>query len=267
MRKNIEQNCFGYLTIIAFVGCGVPTSDSEPIASHLTAIKSVCGTEQINQTFDIVPAFANNCGNTSVYSLEGVQTSTTPAPGWVLTGGGYGYQCVELAQRYFYFAWSIRPSSGSAIWPGVGVATDMCSNYPAGVTKTSRPAQGDLMVWDAGSCGAPSGGAGHVAVVDSAAPGTVTVVEQNWSFSGRRSGISTSCALCFLHANISPFPPVGSSGPCTGKSSGWYCGDDGLGLDSKTNYLCNGSDMPVSTVYCAHGCFHAPPTHDDYCLP
>src|SRR5262249_26692520 len=137
--------------------------------------------------------------------------STTGGNGWVQTEGGYGYQCVEWAVRYFYFKWNVPHG-----W-FVGYAKDMCTTYPSGVTKTSSPVHGDLAVFTPGACGADAT-AGHVAAIDSVGASTISVVQEN------PAGTYTwkkSCVMCFLHAAANG----SASDPCsTAPSNGAYCG-------------------------------------------
>src|SRR5262249_28731185 len=148
---------------------------------------SICGDPPGASTFDGYPAY-KWCGDFDVYSDDGKNTSKTAQAGWLKTEGGYGYQCVEFARRYFYFRWKV----GSG-WFIAG-AKDMCSTYPSGVTKTSSPQIGDLMVMGAGSCGA-DGTFGHVGVINADKGSYWQLAQEN------PAGLfnwGKSCALCYL---------------------------------------------------------------------
>jgi hypothetical protein len=78
----------------------------------------------------------------------------------------------------------------------------MCDAYSqAQVTSTDHPVPGDLIVYDANSCGALT--AGHVAVVDLVpGDGTARLVEQNYLGDANQRTVSLGCSpLCYLHAN------------------------------------------------------------------
>ena len=94
---------------------------------------------------------APSCGS-AMASYNGISALSNGAD--QCTGnscGGYGtygsqYQCVELAQRYFGEKYGTTP-----IW--YGNAIDLCHTYPSGVSKTSSPIPGDLVVFDTGTYG------------------------------------------------------------------------------------------------------------------
>lgn len=163
--------------------------------------------------------------------------------------GGYGtygsqYQCVELAQRYFGELYGTTP-----IW--YGNAIDLCHTYPSGVSKTQSPIAGDLVVFNTGSYG-------HVAVITAVHSGSVDVIEQNSSPSGRNTYSTTSGTVaCYLHAGK-------SSGGC--RNAGWYCGNDGLGKDPNVNYYCSssGGDITKSDA-CGSTCVTMPSGSNDEC--
>ena len=157
---------------------------------------------------------------------------------------GYYYQCVELAQRYFNVEHGIQ-----SMWK-ISYASQMCSNYPSGVSTTGSPNHGDLIVFS----WAPYG---HVAVIDSVVGDTVNVVEQNSSPTGTNS-YAVSDAACFLTAGTPP------SGSCPAMD-GYYCGNDGLSLDPDTLYQCQGGGVVGSQV-CNGACEAFPSgTNDQVC--
>ncbi len=149
----------------------------------------ICG-EAASATLDGIPAYAY-CGNTNVWTDNGVDTkAASGGSGWVQTEGGYGYQCVEFAVRYFYFKWNV-----SRGW-FVGYAKDMCGTHPADVSVTTSPVHGDLAVIKPGCAGADAT-AGHVGAISSVAASTVSLVEQN---PAGTLNWPKSCVSCYLHA-------------------------------------------------------------------
>jgi surface antigen len=193
---------------------------------------------------------APSCG-TAMSSFNGVSAKSNGADqctgsccgGSVTTG--CAYQCVELAQRYFNAKFGIIPN-----WHDN--ANMMCSNYPSGVKKTSSPQPGDLWVTNAGSYG-------HVAVITAVHSSTVDVIEQNSSPYGKNT-YNKADASCFLTAQGS------SGGACT--HIGYYCGNDGLGLDANNLYYCSGSGASPSLssgTDCSFTCATMPSGQDDKC--
>jgi surface antigen len=173
---------------------------------------------------------------------NGVDQCTGSCCGGSGSTGCY-YQCVELAQRYFHEKYGITPN-----W--YDNANMMCSNYPSGVSKTSNPKPGDLWVTNSGTYG-------HVAVITAVHSSTVDVIEQNSSPTGVNS-YSISSASCFLTAQGS------SSGSCS--HLGYYCGNDGLGLDANNLYYCSGTGAtPTLKTDCSFTCTTMPSGYDDVC--
>jgi hypothetical protein len=174
------------------------------------------------------------------------------------TGYGYGYQCVELAQRYVATRFGGFPTH----WP-VAFAAQMCgatAGLPVSVhTRGSgyQPVHGDLMVF--------GGGAGHVAVVESVDGGAVGVVEQNASSTGR-STRSIGQESCFIHANANTSPNGGSSDPCAATSfDSWYCGGHKVPGDSRIAVSCVGRRV-VDGVFCPQGCTPISGNAPDSCV-
>ena len=108
-----------------------------------------CGTTM--SSFNGVAAYSNGADQCSGYSCNGYGTY------------GYRYQCVELAQRYFAIKYGITP-----IW--YDNAIDMCNSYPSGVSITSNPKPGDLIVLS-------NPPYGHVAVITAVGSSIVNVIE------------------------------------------------------------------------------------------
>lgn len=149
---------------------------------------------------DGIPAYAmcDAALSSNVWSSTGADTAgVSEGPGWVETGvgritGDNGYQCTELAMRYFYFRFGICP------WNWVD-AKDMCSTtLPSTVVISTTPVHGDLMVITPGCDGAGLA-TGHVAVVDTVNGSTVSVVQENAGTNGTGT-FHMTCATCFLHA-------------------------------------------------------------------
>jgi surface antigen len=159
---------------------------------------------------------------------------------------GYHYQCVELAQRYFGELYGTAP-----IW--YGNAIDLCHTYPAGVSLTSSPIKGDLVVFKTSS------GYGHVAVVTGFDGSTINVMEQNSSPSGTNS-YGTSNVVCYLHADKN------SGGGSYCNAAGWYCGNDNLEKDPNHIYYCDsaGGAVEVDTP-CGMTCVTMPHGFNDEC--
>ncbi|MEO7091885.1 MAG: CHAP domain-containing protein [Polyangiales bacterium] len=207
----------------------------------LPACSSAAGAQ--DDTFNARGAQSASCG-TPLASIDGIwsysngwaQATGESCNGWMSTG--YGYQCVELAQRYMHQRFDV-----ATIWP-VAAAKQMCGSHPAGVTTHwvgdgYGPVHGDLVVWTHGTWG-------HVAVVDEVWDGGASFVEQNNSSSGRGtlsgspwSGWTRGYGTvgCFVHADgnyAAPPPPaapppaegascdsLGYTGTCVGSLSVW----------------------------------------------
>ena len=184
--------------VVALAGC---SSSAEQVDESDDAVDYICN-EKVSASIDGIPAYAY-CGNFDVWSNNGVDTKkASGGTGWVQSEHGYGYQCVEFAVRYMHFKWKV-----SASW-GVMYAKQMCTTHPSGVSVTTTPVHGDLVVFGAGSCGADPT-AGHVAVVDTVGSTTFTAVQENTA--GKYTW-KNSCASCFLHAaSNTPVVDGGSS--------------------------------------------------------
>jgi surface antigen len=160
---------------------------------------------------------------------------------------GCAYQCVELAQRYFNEKFGIQK-----IWP-VSYASEMCSEYPSGVSKTSNPQPGDLWVRQSGTYG-------HVAVITAVGSSTVDVLEQNSSPDGVNT-YAQSDAGCFLTAQDSR-----PKGECS--NLGYYCGTDTLNKENHPNnlYYCSGAGVQAElSEKCDFTCLTEPSGKDDKC--
>jgi len=99
--------------------------------------------------------------------------------------------------------------------------------------------------------------AGHVAVIDTVSDTAADVVEQNASPNGRNS-YTLSSAECFLTAR--KLPPSGPS--CNGLPNGWFCGNDGIGGSTNTNYFCDDGKI-TSTTACSFACVVVPGSNDE----
>lgn len=93
---------------------------------------------------------------------------------------------------------------------------------------------------------------GHVAVITSLSSGKVNVLEQNSSPTGTNSYSTSSGIACYLHATK-------NSGGGSCPHTGYYCGNDGLGLDANNLYYCSGSGAsPVLSKDCSFTCVTMP---------
>jgi hypothetical protein len=150
-----------------------------------TALETWNGVTAYVQGGYCAPVYARS-GSDAGYSPPGVETDSC------------GFQCVELAVRYFRFNEGI-----SAGW-NVGTAIEMCDSYPAGVTPVAAPSPGDLMVYNPNDSFYGTGYAGHVAVIRSVnADGTLNVFNQNWADESTAfvdNIIPWGHAACFLHS-------------------------------------------------------------------
>lgn len=213
----------GVLLMGALVGaCSGPSSEPEAFGEITQALNVCSETVPTERFVDGLPAYKQcDSTNAAIWSNNGVDTSaTSQGADWVLTQYSGGYQCTEWAWRYMHFKWKVDYRSGNA-----GSWCD--GKLPAGLTKSTVPVHGDLIVFAPGSCGADST-TGHIAVVDvvNTAASSVTLVEQNNA--GRRNS-KISCALCFLHAVANDGANNGGAGggAGTGGSTGAGAGSTG----------------------------------------
>jgi hypothetical protein len=209
------------LLAIVAAGCGGPL----PVATLEEGV-TIGGSVVCARTFDGFPAYGwGNCkdpGSGNVFTDNGIDTLSYNPGGWFQSEGGSGYQCVELATRYFFGAHGITG------WHGFGQAKQMCSSsvWAPGVSATSSPVAGDLMIFPANTCGTQ--GAGHVAVVDGVSGNTIATTQKNWAMN---VSYARSCASCFLTAReqcggrLCPYGEwCGSGGRCcSGCGAGCPC--------------------------------------------
>lgn len=177
---------------------------------------------------------------------------------------GYGYQCVELVQRYFATRFGF-PS----IWGGVNDAIDMCAAARAFPGRAEvhaegsyQPVHGDLMVIGPTA----SNSYGHVAIVDSVSGSNVNVVEQNSDPSGREPRPRSSAA-CFIHATANggasnPSAPAVGGDRCAGRHDAWYCGGGMVSGDPTVVYSCQGG-RTVDSHQCATRCVDRGSANDE----
>ena len=141
----------------------------------------------------------HHCYGNPIFSTNGKDTYTSnPYGNRSMTNSGYGFQCFELAQRYFFFKYNK--------WIAMPAAADLCDRpLPRGI-KRFRPGQGtpvpgDLFVFGRGQCGM-SAQWGHVAVITKVYNAeSVQIAQQNMR--NERSTIANvkmSCACSILHA-------------------------------------------------------------------
>lgn len=237
----------------AFIALGVVACSSGDVGQSHERVDYICN-ETATATLDGIPAYAF-CGNTDVWSNNGVDTKTTSGgAGWIRTETNYGYQCTELALRYERFKFGV-----TTVWPGISYAYQMCATHPAAMSTTNAPIQGDLMIFAPNSCGADSV-AGHVAVVDTVNASTIDVLQQN---PAAKTTYNTACASCFLHAANNH----GTNDPCEESTlDGVYCGQSVKFPAGTANVLydCQ-SGATTSQTTCANGCVPEPSKTDDFC--
>jgi hypothetical protein len=246
---------------VLVAGCSSAASEN---ATDSTSAALSAGTAL--ETFDGVTAHVYGGACSDVYATSGTNVHYGP-PG-VLTDT-CGYQCVELAVRFFDFNEGI-PASG---WH-VPAAIDMCASHPSGVVETSNPVVGDLMVYNANDPFYGTGSAGHVAVIRGLnSNGTLNVFNQRWGNESTAfvNGIQRSHAACFLHSVHNGGGGGGGSDPCSGVPSsadGVYCGSSTQsgfkGGSSSTLYTCHGGQV-TGTQSCKFGCYVAPAGQADGC--
>jgi hypothetical protein len=273
----VRVHCLAIASVSVFAstaaGCGAP-ADRDPIGTSSAALS--CGSttpggliSTWNDGVDNVDVYATDlnggcpgssgCGNVCARSNTDATFCTVDSAG-VVTDGGWGFQCTELASRYFHFRWG--QTLGSYEY-----AYDLCTNAPSEVTRPSTPVVGDLMVFDNAFNG---GNGGHVAVVTGLnSNGTVNVIEENGSCTGHAiySPSQRGSSGCYLHAPAnSATPPSGGAPDCSNRS-GWNCGDDGvINGAANTNYDCKlGQSTPLATEVCTYGCKIMPNGVADVC--
>lgn len=150
-------------------------------------------------TWDGTNAYALNKDYRAVYATSATSASYTRQPGSVLTDTD-GFQCVELAVRYFHFRKHIPVAS----WGGIDKAVNMCDKRAPGVSKTSHPVAGDLVVLNAWDDHAGTKEAGHVAIVTGVKGDVISTFTQNWGQDAKsRVNVSQKQDVkCFLHAGV-----------------------------------------------------------------
>ena len=152
---------------------------------------------RVIDTWDGTSAFAHAGQYRNVYAQSLTKASYTKQPGSVLTNTD-GFQCVELALRYFNY----RKGISVASWGHIGVATDMCGHQAPGVARTTHPVAGDLVVLKANDPRMGTKGAGHVAIVMGVSGDTISTFNQNWAndTTARWKVSQKNDVLCSLHA-------------------------------------------------------------------
>jgi CHAP domain-containing protein len=179
-----------YLALILLAAGGAAVSATSASAST---------SPRVVDTWDGTNAYALNKTYAPVYATSLTSASYTKKPGSIMTDTD-GFQCVELALRYFNYRKHIPVAS----WGGIGVATDMCKRQAPGVARTSHPVPGDLVVLRANDHDPriATGPSGHVALVTGVSGDTISTFNQNWaSDRTARATVSQSRdVLCSLHA-------------------------------------------------------------------
>jgi hypothetical protein len=233
---------------ILVAGCSGGRADDDSDVGQVAQAVSVCNENVPADRFiDGFPAYAQCPGfeNSAIYSNNGIDTATSAqSSDWVRTQFNGGYQCTELAKRYWVFKWNVT-------WEPRGNAGFWCDETPpasSGVIQTQTPVHGDIMVLPPGSCGAGAD-TGHVAVVDTfdAASSRVTVVQQNRASRGQ---YNLSCGKCFLHVVKNGGGPPGSGGA---SGSGGATGSGGMPTGSGGVPTGSGGSLASGGVSTASG--------------
>lgn len=157
-------------------------------------------------TWDGTSAFAFNKDTRAVYATSTTSAGYTKQSGSVMTDSS-GFQCVELAMRYFHFRKHIPVAS----WGGIGKAVKICDQRAPGVSKTSHPVAGDLVVLKAWDDHAGTVDAGHVAIVTAVKGDAISTFTQNWNHDATAHATVSQKqdVLCYLHA-ATPEPGPGA---------------------------------------------------------
>lgn len=166
-------------------------------AAVSAASASTSSSPRVIDTWDGTSAFALAGQYRNVYALSLTKASYTKQPGSVQTNTA-GFQCVELALRYFHY----RKGISVASWGHIGVATDMCGHQAPGVARTTHPVAGDLVVLKPNDRAMGTKDAGHVAIVTAVSGDTIYTFNQNWANDTKaRAKVSQkNDVLCSLHA-------------------------------------------------------------------
>ena len=155
-----SSRLWGVLACLLGLSAACGPIGEEPLGRESEAVNVCDETVPSNRFVDGLPAYAQ-CDATggSIWSNDGVDTAASKqGDDWVLTQQGGGYQCTEWAWRYMHFRWNVDYRHGDA--------RDWCDGtLPATLAKSATPVHGDLIVFDAGVCGADAT-TGHVAVID-----------------------------------------------------------------------------------------------------
>jgi len=210
---------------------------------------------------------------------------------------GYQYQCVEFAQRYFNTLHGTQANWGAN-------AIDMCARRPAGVSLTNSPKAGDLVVFNWAPYGhvavitafygstfdvveqnsSPNGKnsystSGGVECYLTAGGGSscpnggyycgnngVSGSSNTLYYCSGKGGSQSTIGCGFTCAAY----PEGYDDTCVGGTcqgvglNGYYCGNDNIGGDANTLYLCQ-NGAPNGARHCMNGCAVQSAGYDDYC--
>ena len=211
---NRKKLCSAFAVLLMSSACGGVSSEGSesPSTEELGAVeqRALCHTPAA--WYDGYAMFSNSsCGDADfaadAWMNGGSNACSAGSSGCYLTGDSW--QCVEWAERYFWFKWDVRGFyAGNDIrWGEINGAIDMCTRSSQYYTDrrlqklsaSSTPIRGDLMVWSPGVCGAdPTWG--HVAVVTSVGSTSVGVAQQNAGSNYLAPSVSRSCAACWIRA-------------------------------------------------------------------
>jgi hypothetical protein len=238
---------------VVVIACAAEPSD----AALGAATQEVAAGAAIG-SWDGTTAFAQGGVCQNVWATSLTSAGFTQTAGSILTDT-CGFQCVELAVRYFHYRKGIAASG----WH-VGTAIEMCNSFPAGVAQTTSPVAGDLVVLKANDAAIGTGAAGHVAIVTGASGDNVSTFNENWANDTTAfATISRSRDVaCFLHAGGgSSQQPLCTSQEVFNATAGgrhyWTC-------QGANRYICDDQGHKI-TQTCSGGCVGQGVGHDDQC--
>ena len=150
-------------------GCG-PAGEVAEVSDELSSGSAVCGA-RVGAAYEGVYAQSNS---TCVWPNA---CSCKCATGNCDTGYGVGYQCVELAMRFWAqkYATFWRDNAWGLFDDAIGRCDTWASPNGAKASADWRPpTPGDMVVW-----GRRNDGWGHVAVITAVGARTIDIMEQN----------------------------------------------------------------------------------------
>lgn len=246
---------------VLFLVLSIAACATEPFEEDTSTVDQAVTAGTAIGTWDGTTSFAfgGKCQNVFAKSLT--SAGFTQTSGSVLTDT-CGFQCVELALRYFHFRKGIPATS----W-NIGTAIQMCNARPAGVSLTSSPVAGDLVVLKANDSAVQTGPEGHVAIVRSLSGDSVATFNENWANDSTAfATISRSRDVaCFLHAGGGGGGPP-SQPKCTSQEivNATFSGHHFWTCQGANRYVCDDHGNKI-TQACSGGCVVMAVGTDDQC--